>query len=277
MTVRKSEMKAILNKISAVIIIAIAVICMSTAAFAFEVNAADDYTVQVNDGDYILCTNDVSGYDIIIDDAADLFRDSEKEQLIPYMVDCAGGGHVMLVTVTDNRFGSAYDYCENYYRSIMPEESGIMFLIDLDTRELRFYSEGTYHRELTSSVMNIISDNIYKMASNGDYFGCAKEAFAEIADVLEGKRIAAPMKYVSNACLAILLALILSYFFTRGVSKAAKPSNSEIMNAIYSSFEFRNPGVKFVNETRRYSPRSSGSGGGGGGGGGGHSSGGHSF
>ncbi|MCR5358246.1 MAG: TPM domain-containing protein [Lachnospiraceae bacterium] len=253
------------------------VMLLSCGLTAVPVWADDSYTVEQEADDYVLCKNRDSGYEILIDDSADLFTESEENDLIPYMIACSDGGFVMLVTIDDNKYNDAYDFCHSYYRSKIPEESGIMFLIDMDTRELRFYSEGSYHRQLTKDVMNIISDNVYKQAHNGDYYACASEAFAEIADVLEGKKIAAPMKYVSNACLAILLGLIINYFFARGVSKAVKPSNSEILKSIFSAFEFRNPTVTFTHQTKTYSPRSSGSGGGGGGGGGGHSSGGHSF
>lgn len=250
-----------------------------TVAAAVPVKASEAaYSLVEEDKGYYLYENDSSGYQILIDDAAGLLSEDEGRQLAPYMAGCSDGGYVMLVTTDYNDRGNAEAYAENYYRSRIPEESGILFLIDMDTRELLFYSEGAYHRELSGSTMNVIGDNIYKYASNGDYYSCAQEAFSEISDVLEGKRIAAPMKYISNACLAILLALIINYFIARGVSKAAKPSDSEIMNSIFSRFSFTDPAVKFLHESRRYSPRSSGSGGsGGGGGGGGHSSGGHSF
>lgn len=251
--------------------------CVMIVLAASPVMAQGGYTVEKNDGDYILCKNNESGYEVLIDDEADLFTDSEAENLIDNMIGCSNGGYVLLVTTNNNGYGDAFDYCMNYYRSLIPEESGILFLIDMDTRELRFYSEGAYKRELTNSIMNIISDNIYKLASNGDYYGCANEAFSEISDVLEGKRIAAPMKYISNACLAILLGLIINYFIARGLSKATKPSDASLINATFNRFSFSDPQVKFLHESRKYSPRSSGSGGGGGGGGGGHSSGGHSF
>ena len=279
MTVRKFDFikNHIFVKAAAAIMAACMVMLLLGGLIAVPVWADDSYTVEQEADDYVLCKNRDSGYEILIDDSADLFTESEENDLIPYMIKCSDGGFVMLVTIADNKYNDAYDFCHSYYRSMIPEESGIMFLIDMDTRELRFYSEGSYHRQLTSDVMNIISDNVYKQAHNGDYYACASEAFAEIADVLEGKKIAAPMKFVSNACLAILLALIINYFIARGVSKAVKPSNNEILKSIYSTFEFRNPKVTFLNQTRTYSPRSSGSGGSGGGGGGGHSSGGHSF
>ena len=251
-----------------------------TVLAAVPVNASDiSYSLIEQDKDYLLYGNDNSGYQILIDDEADLFTEDEEEQLIPYMAKSSDGGYVMLVTTDYNNFGNAESYAGNYYRSLIPEKSGVLFLIDMDTRKLLFYSEGAYHRELTGSIMDIIGDNIYKYAMNGEYYSCAQEAFIEISDVLEGKRIAAPMKYISNACLAILLALIINYFIARSLSRTAKPSNTAIVKSIYSDFNFSDPKVTFLHESRRYSPRSSGSGGsgGGGGGGGGHSSGGHSF
>ncbi len=236
------------------------------------------YSLVEENGNYLLYENDNSGYQILIDDAADLFSPGEEEELIPYMAKSSDGGFVMLVTTDHNEYGDADSYAGNYYRSLIPEESGILFLIDMDTRQLLFYSEGDYHNMLTGSIMDIIGDNIYRYATNGDYYSCAVEAFTEISDVLEGKRIAAPMKYISNACLAILLALILNYFFARIASSAVKPSDASIVESLFSRFTFSDPKVTFLHESKRYSPRSSGSGGsGGGGGGGGHSSGGHGF
>lgn len=273
-------MRKVRVRLKLIITIVTLIVPVISPFMAVPVMASDvSYSLEEKDKNYLLYINDNSNYEIMIDDAADLLTDEEEEQLIPYMAKSSNGGFVMLVTTDYNKFSDADAYAGNYYRSRIPEESGILFLIDMDTRKLLFYSEGAYHRELTSSIMNIIGDNIYKYATNGDYYSCAQEAFIEISDVLEGKRIAAPMKYISNACLAILLALIINYFIARTVSKASKPSDDALVKSIYSKFNFSNPKVIFLHESRRYSPRSSGSGGsgGGGGGGGGHSSGGHSF
>ncbi|MCR5420928.1 MAG: TPM domain-containing protein [Lachnospiraceae bacterium] len=245
------------------------------------VSAAENiqYTRVAEYEDYIICSNDINGYEILIDDKAGLLSDEEEDALIQYMVNCSENGFVLLVTENNNKYGSAYSYARNYYDSMIPEESGVLFLIDMDTRQLLFYSEGDYHYELSDSTLDIIGDNIYRYATDEKYYDCAKEGFIEISDVLNGKRIAAPMKYISNVCLAILLALIINYFFVRVVSGKNKASGSEILRNIESRFKFTNPSVRFMYQDKTYSPRSSGSGGGssGGGGGGGSSSGGHSF
>ena len=267
-----------LKKIITSVIIALA---LMIPAFSTEVSAAVSvhYSIVEEYTDYVAAYNDDDDYGIIIDDMAGLLTESQEKGLIEYMAECSHGGHVMMVTTQENNYGNAETYAGAYYDSMFPGESGILFLIDMDTRQLRFYSEGQYQRVLTDGVMDIIGDNIYKKATAGDYYLCACKAFEQIATVLSGQRIAAPMKYASNACLAILLALIINYFFARRISKMAAPANSEIMKAIKSGYSFTNPGVKHLTTTRTYSPRSSSSGGGrsGGGGGGGHSSGGHSF
>ena len=173
---------------------------------------------------------------IVLDDMADLFSEDEEERLFRRMAQCSWGGSVFLVTTENDTYGDASDYAEAYYVNCISGQSGVIFLIDMDTRKLMLYSDGAYGRDLTVGIMHIITDNVYKRASNGDYYGCADEAFSQVSDVLEGKRIAAPMKYASNACLAVLLALTINYFFARGVSKMSAPSDSELVDSMKTSF-----------------------------------------
>ena len=260
---------------------AFAVMTMVSGACIREVSASSEiqYSIETDEKDYIFAYNTENDNVIIVDDMAGLFSQDEERRLIPLMADCSWGGSIFLVTIEDNPYGDAADYAEAYYVDRIGGESGVIFLIDMDTRQLKFYSDGDYKYALSVSKMNIIGDNIYKMASSGNYYDCAEEAFIEVSHVLSGEKIAAPMKYASNACLAILLALIINYFIVRIASSMSRPSNTEILNAINARFSFENPNVRKTTTTRTYSPRSSssgGSGGGGGGGGGGHS-GGHSF
>jgi uncharacterized protein len=264
-------------------------ICMAVALLVFLqpcalfVYASDDsYTIENNEAGYILIKNEATGYEILIDDAADLLSYDQEKQLVDYMKDCSDYGFILFVSTQENKFATVDDWAQDYYRSRIPDENGVMLLIDMDKRKICVYSEGSLQRVVTSSKANIITDNIYRYATEGDYYTTARVGFEQIASVLGGRGIAQPMKYVSNACLAILISLIINYFFARSVSKKVKASDSQIMNSIISRFAFSNPTATHTNTSRTYSPRSSSSGGGGGrsgggGGGGGHSSGSHSF
>ena len=274
-------MKTVVRKVFTLITCVIIAMAAISPLFLTRTMASEDVQCSVvsYDTNFIYAVNNVNSNKVILDDKADLFTEDEENRLFQRMTGLSWGGSIFLVTTESNTYGDASAYAKAYYMDCISRQSGVIFLIDMDTRELMFYSDGAYGRDLTVGMMHIITDNVYKQASNGDYYGCADKAFSQLSDVLEGKKIAAPMKYASNACLAILIALIINYFFVRGVSKMAKPSNSEILNSIKVNFRFGNPGVRHTTTTRTYSPRSSGSGGsgGGGGGGGGGHSGGHSF
>ena len=262
--------------------------CLTAAAFmilqpcaVYTYASGSSYSVETNEEGYILVKNDESGYEILVDDAADLLTYDEEKQLVDDMKDCSEHGFILFVSTDENNFYSVDDYAEDYYRARIPDENGVMLLIDMDKRKICVYSEGSLQNVITPSKANIITDNIYTYASDGDYYTTASRGFEQIATTLNGGAIAQPMKYVSNACLAILISLIINYFFARSVSKKVKPSNYQIMDSIISSFAFDNPAARHTNTSRTYSPRSSSSSGGGGrsggGGGGGHSSGSHSF
>lgn len=263
-------------------------ICMAVSLLVLlqpctlPVYASDDsYTVENNEDGYILIKNEATGYEILVDDAADLLSYDQEKQLVDDMKDCSAYGFILFVSTEENKFATVDDWAENYYRSRIPDENGVMLLIDMDKRKICVYSEGSLQRVVTNAKANIITDNIYKYATEGDYYRTAKVGFEQISAVLGGRGIAQPMKYVSNACLAILISLIINYFFARSVSKKVKASDSQIIDSIINRFAFSNPTATHTNTSRTYSPRSSSSGGGGrsggGGGGGGHSSGSHSF
>ena len=102
-------------------------------------------------------------------------------------------------------------------------------------------------------------------------------AFDRIHSLLAGRRIAQPMKYISNALLALILASFINYFVVRLTSRSSKACTKEILDSISTKFSFTNPRRKLDYQTKAYQPASSGgghSGGSGHHGGGGHSSGG---
>lgn len=267
------------KKIMICMAIALLVILKPCALYTYASDSS--YSVETNEEGYILVKNEATGYEILVDDKADLLSYSEEKQLMDDMKDCSEYGFILFVSTEEDNFATVDDWAEDYYRSRIPDENGVMLLIDMDKRKICVYSEGALKNVVTSSKANIITDNIYTYASEGDYYTTARMGFEQIAAVLGGKGIAQPMKYISNACLAILISLIINYFFARSVSKKAKASDSQIIDSIISRFAFSNPSAQHTNTSKTYSPRSSSSGGGGGrsggGGGGGHSSGSHSF
>lgn len=191
-------------------------------------------------------------------------------------------GHAIFLTVAENPYSSANSYARNFCLDTFGRQSATVFIIDMDTRYIRIYSQEAISYIITDDYSETITDNVYTYASDMEYYTCASTAFKQMTSVLEGKRIAQPMKYICNALFAVAIALLVNYFIVMGVSRSKKPSTKQLVNSTYSKVEIYNARANFTNQTKRYSPQSSGGGGGhgggGGGGGGGHSSGGgHRF
>lgn len=220
-----------------------------------------------------------AAYEVVIDDQADLLTDTEENNLYEVMLPITEYGNVVFVTADYNPY-SELQYAKNYYYDCFGEESGTLFLIDMDNRKVTVFSDGAIYETVTNSYANTITDNIYQYASSGDYYGCAEEAFTEIHTLLSGRRIAQPMKYTSNFFLAILLAFIINYVVLKITSSNRKADLHSLVKATNSQINLVNPVALFTHQTKKYDPPSSSSSSSGGGGGGGSSSGGggsHSF
>ena len=145
-------------------------------------------------------------------------------------------------------------------------------------REIRIHSDGKVYRTITNAKANTITDNIYRYATREEYYLCAEHAFEEILSVLKGQRIAQPMKYLSNALLALILSVLLNFSWLKARAKKLKPKRAVVlavsgMAAVAAACKAE----RFIRQTKVYHSSSSGGGGGGrggGGGGGGHSGGG---
>ena len=246
--------------------------------------AADSGTGNADRNSGTVYTNSETGYSVIIEDDASLLSNDEKKQLAETMKDITPYGDVAFKSIDYNPY-STETYIERYYNSIFGTGSGTVFLIDMDNRNIWIYSDGSIYSTITTAYANVITDNVYTYASDKDYFTCANKAFIQEAALLHGRRISQPMKYISNALLAIVIAILINYFIVRQTSRVRKASDNEIVNGVFANNAFNNVSVNFIRQTRTYSPRSSSSSGssgghsGGGGGGGGHrgGGGGHSF
>lgn len=117
---------------------------------------------------------------------------------------------------------------------------------------------------------------------------CAYKVYEQELALLKGRRISQPMKYISNALLAVVAALIINYGIVRLYLRKKAPSRKDIMKGIFAGKAINNCQVTYRYQTRTYSPvqtdsgssssggssggsSSGGSSGGGGGGGGDHS------
>ncbi len=229
--------------------------------------------------DELRYTNEETGYEVYLRDEEDLLSDSEERKLVSAMKPITAYGGVAFASVSSS---NAAAMAKSLYREWFGTDSGTLFLIDMGDRQLRIFSDGRLYRTVTNKYANLITDNIYREASAGHYYECAKSAFEQELTILEGGRIAQPMRHISSVLAALVLGLLGNFLYvwmkkklTRDIVKeGVLVENEGVDDAVTIANE------KVVKSTRtKHSSGSSGGGssrGGGGfsGGGGGFSSGG---
>lgn len=225
--------------------------------------------------------NEETGYEVYIEDEANLLSSSETEELLELMQQITVYGNVAFLSTERNTYGSAERYAENYGNTTFGMESYTLFLIDMDCREICVYSNGEIYKTITSSYADTITDNVYTYASKGDYYSCVYHAFEQIYTLLDGRSIAQPMKYISNLLLSIVLALLINYGIVMSMSRSKKASDRELLNEIERNVNIENTRMDFLHQTKQFSPQapppSAKSGGGHGGGSHGGGGGSHKF
>lgn len=252
----------------------LALLCFTLSLFllmpAITCQAGDKYT------------NPDTGYRVIVEDDAELLTEEEEQALAETMKDITSYGNAAFKSIYQNS-GSTDAFAEDYYHELFGTDSGTLFVIDMDNRNIYIFSDGKLYQTVTKSYALTITDNVYRYASDAKYFDCANEALAQINDLLVGSRIMQPMKYISNALLAMVLALLLCFAWVSFYARLKKPKDQDIMKHTLRQFNYTPPTATYKYSTETYDPVDSGSssssGGGGRSGGGGSSGGGggHSF
>lgn len=241
---------------------------------------ADSDVREIAETAEMVYINPKTNYRSLLSDDAQLLDEEEEQELAARMQGITAYGNVIFKT-TDSGVWDTASYAGEYYREKIGTDSGMLLLIDMENRMIWIHCDGAVYQVITKSYANTITDNVYRYASDGDYYKCASQAYGQALALLEGNRIAQPMKYISNALLAVILALLLNYALVCFFTGKRKPGRRELLGNAGNYFRYTEPKAFFVRETRTYHPISSGgsdssggSSGGGGGSSGGSSSGG---
>lgn len=217
--------------------------------------------------------NEETTFTAILEDDAGLLRDPSV--VMEAMKPITTYGNVIFKSIDQNSY-SASTFAEQYLHNTFGTDSGTIFLIDMANRKIFIFSDGAIYKTITRSKAEVITDNIYTLASAGDYDGCAVKAFEQIETLLEGNRIAEPMHIIGIALISLLIGMIVCFIIMSGSTKKKEATAAELIEGTDTSISITNPELTYLRKNRTYSPISTGSGGGGGGfsGGGGGSSGG---
>lgn len=228
-------------------------------------------------------TDPESGYTCLIEDSANLLRDEDEALLADVMKGALKYGNIMFASTDEAYDESTLYHAERVYKEHFGTQNGTMLIIDMYAREIFIFSDGANLDIFTKERTDTITDNNYKAASRGDYYACAKGCFEQIVTILDGGRINAPMKHISNALLALLIGFTASAAVVLGTMGIRKVSAKEILKSADVNLSILSLETEKEKTTKRKIESSGGggfiggfSGGGGHSGGGGFSGGGHS-
>ena len=215
-----------------------------------------------------------SKYKLVIEDDANLLSEEEKIKLMDDMTPLTEYGHIIFKSINTNPYGNTYKYGKNYYYNNFQNENGTLLLIDMSQREVYIISGGDNYKTITTAKSEIITDNIYRYLSAGNYYEGASQAYYQMNQLLKGYKIAEPMRYASNIVISLVLAFFINFviiMITCSPKKSKLNKDALDMAVTVNSFKAEKNGTHRV-----YSPVSESSGSSGGHSGGGHSGGGFS-
>ena len=200
---------------------ALLVLILLTAAFAglgLRSKAADDYR-------------------LVVQDDADLFSDAEEARLVSELSQYVEYGNMAVVTLPEgNSYGGAERAAEQLTWEWFQDVDGATFVIDMETRYLYLYTYGTLMKIISVSDCDSITDNVYKQASRGDYYGCASEAMAQVYRLATGHEIARPMMIILTILISLFLGAFIMYLIMKSTMKLPEPSSYEITAAARTNF-----------------------------------------
>lgn len=212
------------------------------------------------------------GHNLVIQDDANLLTEEQIEVLRTYMTPLTEYGNIVFKTTNYNPT-TPKQYAHDCYYDMFGEQSGSLFLIDMQNRYLFIHSDGTnYKKYITTAKANSITDNIYTEALKGDYLSCAMQAFSQMNTILSGGKISEPMRLYSSFLISIVSSAVLSFGYIMMCSKNKKPSTDKIISNCKVKFNTNNTKAIKIGQSKKYSPQSDGGGSYRGGGGGGHGS-----
>lgn len=139
---------------------------------------SEDIKVTSYNRDIILSTPKVDETEKVYD-FADLFSSYEEELLYNKITDFLNNSDLdmAVVTINDNPRNSAMKYADDFYDynyfGSGSTQDGLLFLIDMDTREMWISTTGTAQIMYDDYRINKILDSTYAKISNEEYYECA--------------------------------------------------------------------------------------------------------
>lgn len=122
-------------------------------------------------------------------DRAELMSEAERLELHAMAMKLSDDWEMNFVAATtdDTQGKTTQEYADDFYDELFPEdeeEDGILYLIDMEHREIYVSTSGLAIRYLTDERIEWVLDEIYPHAADGDYYMAFVEGMSRTQDFL---------------------------------------------------------------------------------------------
>ena len=119
-------------------------------------------------------------------DDADLLTESEEEHLREHAARFERYDlSVVYVTTNDTQYKSSMVYADEFYDDNHFRTDGVLFLLDMDNREIYISTAGRCIDWLSDEALDEILDSNYHYASEGDYYSCLENIGWQTCEIVE--------------------------------------------------------------------------------------------
>lgn len=147
---------------------------------------------------------------------------------------------VVYLTISDALGKTSQEYADEFYDDHHYHEDGVLFLINMNNREMYISTAGRSIDILTDEMLDGILDDSYQYAVGGRYYDCLKEMGRQTCLILENN-INVPLGIHRTALVAVPLGLIIGvivlvvlFIFHVSVAKR-KNADNYIMSGVQVS------------------------------------------
>lgn len=250
----------IFRKLGAGVLLAVLLLSLVPAAFAASKD--DPYSAMPSLG--ILTDtglewrNADTGYRVVILDDIDLLSATEERQLLGDMQELTEYGNVAFWS-TREYASDEIEQARLKRRELFDLTSGSILVVNMEIRKVTIQSYGEMYDVLTTARANSITNNVRNYLTRGEYYSAAQKAYSQMNSLMRGNRIAQPMKHLSNACIALMVGLMLMIGRVfRQSSTFRKSDEAQVIGA--TALAFATAAVVSRGQKREYDPPSSDSG-----------------
>lgn len=153
-----------------------------------------------------------TGYKAIILDEADLLTEEEEQALFAQLKELTAYGNFAFWSCRKaSDMNAVRTNTDTMHDTLFgPGENGAVLTADMKYRIIYLETEGYTGKIIPKSKTEIITNNVRSYMQTEDYNGAVVNAFGQVLALMKGDRIAQPMKYLSNAAIALMIGLFVS-------------------------------------------------------------------